>query len=404
MLEDGSSGSYIKKIRFNLNPNYLYKRYREVEKGFSEVYLSPEYMQIFLLFIGFENKEDFLKVCDKVPNSNKAYQLRLWGQELNQKSHVDNPQILFEGFYYSLENHEIRSFLLRIDSSRKVRRRDTSSFIQVQYKVQLSFILGGSQLKYIGIASRVAEFLHIHLWSQSEFNVRGANLILWVGAGALKDSKILSGIYSSNTIKGEIISGETILVNRSLVSHEKLESLILKKYAFSRAKQIVSTRNTPSVPSLRKENYDHNGRALKEYIGDYELYYLKGEDTMIVSHLVIREDYQISFQSPFNSYHALFRVSNSGDNFYLWFIRQVNFKTDFFSLINLNKQETLTRLRDKFYPGNILYVQRGGGHTSSKCLMRKVDQIVAPRYYQREDIFTESNDYYEILLHLINKS
>ena len=86
---------------------------------------------------------------------------------------------------------------------------------------------------------------------------------------------------------------------------------------------------------MESENYAQKAKALRKKTGYYEFIYLRGDGSMIVSRFHLQENYGIWFHTPFTRYHGFFRVSTSGANFYVTFVRPDELKADFFSIINL---------------------------------------------------------------------
>ncbi|MEM9935152.1 MAG: hypothetical protein AAF824_16115, partial [Bacteroidota bacterium] len=310
-------------------------------------------------------------------------QLRLWGQSFSQPS--SKAEVLtFYGGYYSLEKSEVRNFRLEFTVGRDKRDPQTSSFATKRYGTTASFVLGDRMVKYSGFSDKVGIHLYSTLWLEgnSDLNVRGSFLILQLGIADLDEVPILSGIYSAVTRHGHTVSGEVLFFRKENIDQAESERLTLglERYLFSKAKQtLLKAPPFSDVSNLKYENYLQNAKALKSKVGYYQFVYMRRDGNMIVSRFHLHENYKITFKTPFSSrYLGFFRVSTSGHNFYLTFVRPEVLKTDFFSTINLTVEMNFGIEGEVVYPGSILYVERNGQQTRSKCLVRKVQDTFEP--------------------------
>ncbi|MEM7512665.1 MAG: hypothetical protein AAF388_17150, partial [Bacteroidota bacterium] len=307
----------------------------EARKGRIEIGLVSEYLQVYLIFLGVDTKEDLLNRLKGLSDEEKALQLRIWKHSYDNET-AESQKLTFYGGYYALEKHEIRYFTLEFSTGRDKRNSFTPSHVIKRYDTNASFLLGDKVSKYRGYTDRVGIHLYATLWleGQSDMNVRGAYLILQQGIAELDEVPVLSGVYSAVTKKGHSVSGEALFFRTDLTDdaeHYRLKKG-LDRYLFTNAKQTLIT--SPPVTDrtkLKYENYSQNAKALKSKTGYYQFIYLRGDKSMIISRFHLQEDYRIRFKTPFSRYSGFFRVSSSGHNFYLTLIRPDELKADYYS-------------------------------------------------------------------------
>ena len=390
LVDDPKSGKYLKENSLHINGNYLYKRYRDTKKKTTGIKVSAEYLQLFLLFIGYQSKEELLETSMEISDNDKAIQLRIWGSKIDTVP-LSLEILKFQGAFYNLQHNNTREFTLNIDVTSNRKNGGTPEHISRAYAASAKFIFGRDIVDYYGLASKTGSYLYINLWSEEKNtdNVRGATFVLHQGPSDLREVSFLSGSYSAVTKQGHIIAGETLLYRCDDVDpnyREKLD-LGLRRYIFLKGNQIwFKQLPFTGFYQLSQESYPENARAFKNLVGNNRIFSLEAGNKLAISSLKISSDYQINYKTYNGKYLGHFSLSEGKRVVLISFTNKANLVVEIFLTLNLFPNFDFLGENDMFYMGNVQFLGQSGEYLSSKCVLQKVEEEEEPKLINGKDI------------------
>lgn len=376
----------------NLNPHYLYKKFREYENGKRFIKLNAFYLGILLEYIGVDSWDSFVEA---LPEALKKAQTNPVRRNKIDISLNEDDYTVYHCMYYSKTRHYVGHYDLYVDFDEDMR----SNVKPNSRKFKAQAVHKDQSDQIVKIQDGFLNWHNNNIWLDLEENKdpdKRVTIIGVTGYQSPQTRKLILGNYLTPSRASAIVSGELIMINKSQYKGKEDEFEQEKEHAQKRFFMNLSQIKAPtSCPDDMAEYFK------LEYRRYLELDKLRGAFTLIHEYGLNKEGktrYCIGSMDIHTTYKNLISLPSfqndlisflqvAGEAYYIPLHREGDYKIMGLLIIEFDLEE------QGFFKGIFSGTNRRGGiPISGACWIRQQRNSDKAGVYQLSELIQDDQN------------